>query len=275
MNAPSAAVRTVSLPDVDLVTETAGRGRPLVLLHGFGSDRHTWDGVWGRLARGRCVLRYDLRGFGQSQARGSSRFRHGSDLAALLEAAGIARCDLLGVSMGGAVALNFALDRPDRVRRLVLVSPGLVGWEWSDPWRARWAAVVETARAGDLDGARELWWRHPLFATARANPAAAGLLRQAIMAYSGRHWVEPDGEAPAASDVDRLHQLQPPTLLLTGALDLAEFRLIADLIAAAIPHLRRCDLPGAGHLPHLERPEAFVREVTEFLDAARPEEPGL
>ena len=258
-------VSTISLPDVALSLEACGRGSALVLVHGFGGDRSTWDGAWKALGRDRRLLRYDLRGFGQSIERDDQTFSHARDLEALLDAMGIRRCDLVGVSMGGAVALNFALDRPARVRRLVLVSPGLVAWDWSEDWRALWRPIVEAAVSGDLAQARELWWTHPLFETTRSTPAAAELLRKSILSYSGRHWVEGDRQEPALPDLDRLHLLAAPTLLLTGSRDLDDFRLIAGLIEAAAPDLRRKDYAGAGHLLHLEQPKAFNRDVLAFL----------
>src|SRR3546814_21057922 len=74
---------------------------------------------------------------------------------------GVVCCDLLGVSLGGAIALNFALDHPRRVRRLVLVSPGITAWDWSDEWRTLWAAITDAARSVGVARARELWWEPP------------------------------------------------------------------------------------------------------------------
>src|SRR3546814_7968339 len=101
-------------------------------------------------------IRYDLRGSGQSVASDDKPFRHASDLHALLDAMGVECCDLLGVSLGGAIALNFALDHPRRVRRLVLVSPGITAWDWSDEWRTLWAAITDAARSVGVARAREI-----------------------------------------------------------------------------------------------------------------------
>lgn len=256
----------VSVPGASLVVETAGDGEPpLVLLHGLAGDRTLWDFVWDDLATGRRAIRYDLRGFGGSVALNDAPFRHSRDLSALLRALEIERCDLMGVSLGGSVALNFALDHPERIRRLVLISPGMTAWEWSDDWRARWRTIVETARAGNVSGARELWWNHPLFATARASPAAATKLREVLQAYSGAIWTEGDHEEPAMPDLDRLPLLDVPTLLLTGAADLPDFGAIAQVIKAAAPDVRRVDYAGAGHMLNLERPKAVAAEVIAFL----------
>jgi 2-succinyl-6-hydroxy-2,4-cyclohexadiene-1-carboxylate synthase len=262
-------LRHVEVAGARLAVASSGSGPPLVLLHGFAGDRGLWDEVAPRLARSHRVIRYDLRGYGDSAAANRDPFSHARDLAALLDALSLQRCDLLGASMGGSIALHFALDQPQRVRRLVLASPGLVAWEWSEHWRAAWAPIVDAARGGDLQRARELWWQHELFATARAAPAAAVALRQSIQRYSGAHWIDGDDEQPALPDVERLASLRVPTLLLTGAADLPDFRLIADLIEAAAADVRRIDYAGAGHMVHLERPDDFVADAMRFL--ARPD----
>jgi len=257
--------RQVHVPGACLQVETQGDGEVVVLLHGFAGDRRSWDGFWSDLAQERRVIRYDLRGFGESVDLDQRPFRHTGDLAALLDALRIERCALVGVSMGGAIALNFALEHPERVRRLALVSPGLVAWEWSDDWRSAWRPIVDAARSGNLAAARELWWRHPLFDTTRADPRAAAKLRESIDAYSGSHWAQGDNEAPAMPDVDRVSLLAPETLLLTGSADLPDFRLIADLIEAVAPNVRRIEYDGAGHMLHLERPQAFAADMRAFL----------
>jgi pimeloyl-ACP methyl ester carboxylesterase len=250
--------------DTALVVETQGSGDPVVLLHGFADDRRSWDYIASGLSRERHVVRYDLRGYGESTESGQVPFRHALDLLFVLDTLNIARGDLVGVSMGGCIALNFALDFPERVRRLVLISPGLVGWEWSEQWRSHWAKIREAAASQNVSQARELWWNHPLFSTTRAHQPASDLLRAGISRYSGKHWLH-DNEEPALPDLDRLHTLRAPTLLITGTRDLEDFRLIADLIAGAAPNVTRVDLEGAGHLPHLESPSEVLNRMSSFL----------
>jgi len=237
-----------------------------VFLHGFGGDLHTWDAVWAELGDALPVLRYDLRGFGASSAPVDMPFRHADDLLAILDTVGIEQADLVGVSMGGAVALNLALDHPRRVRKLVLISPALVAWEWSEHWRELWRPIVAAATVGAMDEARRLWWQHPLFATTRSS-AGAGSLFESIMRFAGTQWVR-DEQRRALPDVERLHQLDSPTLLLTGGADLDDFRLIAALIEASAAHVRRIDLPQCGHLLQLEEPATCARHIVSFLHEA-------
>jgi 2-succinyl-6-hydroxy-2,4-cyclohexadiene-1-carboxylate synthase len=191
-------VRDVYVPGARLAVETSGEGeQPLLLLHGLAGDRRLWDPVWDRITVGRSAIRYDLRDFGASASLDDAAFRHSRDLEALLDALGVPVCDLVGVSLGGSIALNFALNCPERVRKLTLVSPGITAWEWSDEWRALWQAIVDAAQADDIGRARELWFAHPLFATTRASPSAAEKLRETLWAYSGAVWAKGDREEEA------------------------------------------------------------------------------
>lgn len=254
---------TLRLADAELHGESRAPNPPAVFLHGFGGDLHGWDGVWDRLNGSLDAIRYDLRGFGSSRALSQAPFSHGDDLLALLDAAGIERADLIGVSMGGSVAVQFALDHPDRMHRLILISPGLMGWEWSEAWKTLWRQITGHARAGRMDEARALWLAHPLFETTRRT-AAAPILAQSIARYSGAQWIA-DHEQACLPDLDRLPDLRTPTLLLTGAHDLPDFRLIADLIAGSGQDVTRIDLPDCGHMLPLEAPDACSAAISRFL----------
>ncbi|TGD76226.1 alpha/beta hydrolase [Mangrovimicrobium sediminis] len=263
----------VAAGGIELYGETRGESRGeiqgesprVVMLHGHGGDLHSWDALWQHLPADTPALRYDLRGFGRSGWDAHTPYDHADDLLAVLDARGIARVDLVGLSLGGSVALNFALRHPQRVASLVLVSPGMVAWDWTAEWRERWREIVALASAGDMDGARERWWQHPLFAPARAC-AAAPQLRAQIQAYSGVHWLG-DPHVRALPDIERVHQLAVPTLLLNGALDLPDFQLIGDVIAASAPAVQRRVFDGCGHMLLLEAAEESADTIAGFLAA--------
>jgi pimeloyl-ACP methyl ester carboxylesterase len=245
-----------------LAGERRGEGAPLVMLHGMAGCRRDWDRLVAALPADLATLRHDLRVFGESASEDLT-YSHADDLLALLVTLAIDRAPLIGLSMGGGVALNFALSHPERVSHLVLISPAMIGWEWSDTWKALWRGVASAARAGDLPLARERWWLHPMFAQVRDSKAAPEL-RAAIDAYHGAQWIR-DPQRPELPDIDRLHTLAPPTLLLTGEHDVPDMRLIAEVIAGAAPDVRRVDYAGAGHMLQLERADAVAEEVAGFL----------
>jgi 2-succinyl-6-hydroxy-2,4-cyclohexadiene-1-carboxylate synthase len=253
----------LELPGVQLHLQEQGEGPSAVFVHGFGGSLRSWDQLWPLLGQSRHLVRYDLRGFGCSRAVSDAAFTHTADLTALLAATSIGPCDLIGVSMGAGVALSFALDHPETVRSLTLISPQISGWEWSSPWRAQWEQITTLAREGRMDEAKALWWGHPLFATTRATPAATELRRE-IELFSGRQWVH-DNHALVMPDIERLHELQPPTLLLSGEQDLEEFQLMAGIIEASTANVRRVEVQGAGHLLHMEKPEVCAQHINGFI----------
>ena len=110
--------------------EDAGSGPPIVLLHGFSFDSGMWDPQFECLRRTHRVLRYDLRGFGESTVP-TGPYRHIDDLHAILGALQIERAMLVGLSLGSNIALAYALEHPDNVSALVLASPGLPGHTWA------------------------------------------------------------------------------------------------------------------------------------------------
>lgn len=236
-----------------------------IFLHGLGGDLYSWDDVWNQLPADFPALRYDLRGFGLSAAKNNTSFSHSDDLLAIMDSLNIDTANIVGVSMGGAVALNFALNSPQRVNTLMLISPALVAWEWSAYWQQLWHQITELARSGNMAKARQLWWLHPLFATTRKSPAAEKL-QQSIERYSGNVWIA-DYQRPELPDVERLYQLDVATLLLSGGKDLDDFRLMAELLSASASNLKRVDFPDNGHLLNLEIPEACCREILGFLNA--------
>jgi pimeloyl-ACP methyl ester carboxylesterase len=255
----------VSVEGGTLCGEARGETPALCFIHGMGGSRRSWDRILTELPEDLPLVRYDLRGFGESEAAEGATFSHADDLLALLDAEGIAQTCLVGLSMGGGVALNFALSHAERVSRLVLVSPAMVGWGWSDEWKALWRAVAQAARAGDMALARERWWNHPMFAVVRQTEAADELRRE-IEGYHGRQWMR-DDQRDELPDVDRLHELAMATLLITGERDVPDLRLIADVIEGAAPDVRRIDYSEAGHMLTLERPREVAQAIVEFIQS--------
>lgn len=265
---PTRTGRTVDLPGMRAHVDERGTGPAVVFVHGLGGDSGSWARIWPYLDVGRRYVRYDLRDFGLSIPKSQDEFTHVADLGDLLNALQIGECDLVGVSMGGGVALSFAIDQPERVRSLTLISPQIAGWEWSDAWQERWQVITSAAKSGNLEEAKQSLWDHPMFASTRAT-AASNDLREEIERFAGGTWIR-DNHALVLPDIERLHELQLPTLLLSGERDLDEFRLMADILEGSAANIRRTHLPG-GHLLQMELPELCAKEITAFLETHSPQ----
>jgi 3-oxoadipate enol-lactonase len=172
---------------------------------------------------------------------------------------------LIGTSLGGGIALEPALETPERVAALVLVGPGLDGHEWSEEVRASWEEEEEALGRGDLDAAVEanlrVWLPDDVDPDVRA--LVADMQRNAFELQAGHDDVHTNRLDPPAST--RLADVAAPTLVVTGAADVRDIHENADRLAAEIPGAERASIAGSGHLPSLERPDEFDAVVLAFL----------
>jgi len=253
-----------------LYYECAGSGPPLVLVHGFGLDRRMWDEQFFDFAQRWRVVRYDLRGFGRSAPPLVGQdYRHIADLAALLDHLGLARAALVGLSLGGLIVLNTALQYPDRVSALVLVDAIAGGRPMSVAWDEAYRAIRRQAHGGSVADAKQAWLDFDLFAPARAHPRAGPLLRQMIADWSGWQFANRDPENTLIRASDRLGEVRVPALVLVGERDLPDFLAIANELKAGLPLARLVVVPGGGHMLPMEAPGEFNALVTDFLRAAQ------
>jgi pimeloyl-ACP methyl ester carboxylesterase len=261
-------VRTEGFVEVqngNLWFELAGEGSPIVLIHAGIADSRMWDPqVTLLVTSGWRVLRYDVRGYRKSiGTKGPNPHWH--DLLRLLEALNIAHAVLVGSSLGAAIAIDFTLENPAMVRSLVLVSPGLGGYDWQPSIERYGAAILEAARADDTDRIVEehlrLWVdgrsRQPTSLDGSIRELARDMLHGAITVEDGAQM-----EPPA---IGRLSEIQKPTLILVGAEDLPDVLAIAELLEHGIQGATKVVLPDAAHLLNMERPKEFNELMLSFL----------
>lgn len=249
----------------ELLFECAGEGDAVVFLHGFGLDLRMWASQFKAFQSTFRVIRYDLRGFGRSSLPPVCKYAHEEDLQALLSHLGVTSAHVVGSSMGGRMALRFALACPKMVRSLVLADSALDGYPWSDEWQRRWKAMCETAKADGIAEAKRQWLEHPLFGSARTVPSCALLLSTMIGEYSGWHWRGTDtARSPSPALSERLHEICLPSLVITGAHDVPDFQAIGNRLAGGLPRAHREIIESSGHLVNLEAPDSFNRILLEF-----------
>lgn len=247
-----------------------GEGPPVVLLHAGVSDSRLWEPQLDSFAQSHTVLRVDLPGFGNSPLETNPVSFRGAVRDAM-DAEGIDRAALVGVSLGGNTALELALDSPERVTALVLVGAGLHDHEWSEEVTSFFAAEEEALERGDLEAAVDAnlrtWLAGPRRALEDIDPALRELVgemqKQAFRQQRGHEDVRMLRLDPPESE--RLGEVKVPTLVVTGDEDVADIHRIADRLAAGIPGAKRATIAAAAHLPSLERPEEFDRIVLGFL----------
>jgi 3-oxoadipate enol-lactonase len=270
------------LPHVDtngIVTlyEDAGQGPPVVLIHGHAADLRLWDlQVPALVEAGYRAIRYDLRGHGRSTAppAGYTWQNFALDLRDLMDRLGVPGAHFVGLSVGGGIALQLALDFPERASSLVLVDSALPGFDYSPEYAGAIEELVAAVRAeGPWPAFERLWLKQPLFDGVRRFPERFELLQTMVLGYTAADYLdETPYPPPERQAVDRLAELRAPTLVLVGELDIPDFQLIADVLAGNIAGARLQVIADAGHVPPLEQPEAFNRALLGWLGALATEQ---
>ncbi|GER91840.1 hydrolase [Dictyobacter vulcani] len=266
-----------------LYYEVAGTGHPFILIHGHLLDRRSWDDQFAVFAQQYRVIRYDQRGFGDSGlVTGEKPYSARQDLYELMKFLGIESAYLMGVSGGGALAIDFTLEHPELVDALIPVTAGVSGFQPSEemmkdhPVVARMYTSLndafeqhDIARAVDIS--LDLWTDGPGRLPAQAAPD----VRERVRAMTTRNWERPDEEIqdqmhpiplePPA--IERLSTIAVPTLIILGALDVPN---PLEHLAAEIPAARKIIMADTAHHPFMEKPSEFNQIVLDFLGSLKP-----
>jgi pimeloyl-ACP methyl ester carboxylesterase len=238
-----------------------GDGDPLVLIHAGIADARMWLPQADRFAGERRVVRPDLRGFGGT-AHSRDAYRHAADLADLFDDLEVSPAVVVGASMGGAVAIDLALERPDLVRGLVLVGSTYDGFRFLDrDLLDRWSVLTDIYEAGRLDEAAVVEtgiWLGP----GTSPDTTRAVVEMVRLSYDHGEIEEREIDPPAS---ERLGELEMPTLIVLGAEDRPDIHRSADELVNSIPHARMVTMPGATHLPSLEQPDVFNNVLVDFI----------
>lgn len=255
--------RTVSRPGGVVVhvedSEGVHRGTPVLLVHGFGASAAMWRPNRPALEARRRVLAPDLRGHGETVAPHEPALftvpEVVADLVAVLDEAGVERAIVGGMSLGGFLALRFALDHPDRLCALLLVDtgPGYRNAESRDRWNHFCESVAGRLEREGISALAE----SPELARTGGDPRGLALAARGLM-------VQHDA---VISSLDRI---DAPTLVVVGALD-EPFLAGSRHMASRIPGAELAVIKGAGHAANLDQVAEFDRVVADFLERRGPD----
>lgn len=250
---------------IDIYYNLYGSGPPFVLVHSLGMDQTMWDLQIPPLSQDFQVIVYDLRGQGQSE---SPDFSYSLDLFAddlhhLLRHLGLKNARILGLSLGGRIALKFALKYPQETRALILADTQS---EAPEENRTQFLWTADLARKEGMEKAAESFFSGPLFqGLAKIHPERFQKEKARFTQTSAI------GFAQCCIAIVRMERLtaflsgvQAPTLALAGEKD-EPYLPFLTLYAKSIPRCKSMIVPQAGHLSNLENPEAFNDAVSKFL----------
>lgn len=257
--------------------ESAGFGLPVVFLHAGVADRRIWAGQMQAVAEaGYHVISYDRRGFGESESK-DVPFNHAVDLEVVLDRLGVNAAVLVGNSLGGGIALEFALEHPDRVVALVLVGSAVGGFEGEEyPEEiAELEFLLERAlQRGDIEQANQIeahmWLDGPLEEDGRVEGTPRGLFLDMNRRRRHRRPLSQE-ETADVPVIEHLDAIKVPTLLLVGEYDYPDVIEAHEVLAEEIEEAFAITLEETAHLPSLERPDLFDPLLLEFLAALEGE----
>lgn len=227
----------------------------IVFLHGFSLDHRMWEPQVNTFNNTFNILTNDLRGFGKSSIP-TEAYSHHDDLLHLLIHLGVKNVHLVGLSMGGRVAIDFTLEHPDYVKTLTLFDTSLGGYKSEVDWKIQ---MINN----DIGLAKNEWINHPVFKYSINNPEIKKKLALMLKDYSGWHWMNGKSYEQVVSDAkDRLKEINVPTVVAVGEFDLEYFHNIARLIEQNIVNSKYVVIPDAGHMSNLDNAD-FVKEILE------------
>ena len=264
------------VPGGRLAYDVTGEGPPIVLMHAWICDRRMWDDVVPLLAGGHRVIRYDKRGFGDTEITQPVRYSNRADVIAVLDHLAIDRAALVGVSGGSVVALDTAIEFPDRVSALVCVAPGISGFDGGSTAaeESAFAVLERLEETRDwvplVDGELAMWVDGLGQPADRVPGAVRDRVRMMDLDAYTKHGNEPLDDViplePRATG--RLGSVAAPTLVVVGDLDTSGSIASARRIGSEVPGAQLVEWSGVAHLPPMERPREFAQLVEAFLDTA-------
>jgi 3-oxoadipate enol-lactonase len=235
---------------------------PILFIHGHTLDQRMWQ---PQLEAFKDHIAPTLRGYGDCEPP-TQPFSFVEDMIRLLEP--YEKIHLVGLSLGGNVALEIAVRYPAKIRSLALLDSSLKGFT---PDEAQVKAGVEVQSAYDqhgLEAAKKMWLDLPLFAAARQNPSIKTQLETWMADYSGWHWAQRVSPSAGIEDVSsRLAEITAKTLIVVGERDTNYFQNVAQYLEQQIENAKLEVIEGAGHMVNLEQPERINQVLTQHFQS--------
>ncbi|MDT0455032.1 alpha/beta hydrolase [Streptomyces sp. DSM 41527] len=266
-------MRSFDTEDGRLVYRDVGAGRPLVLLHGGFVDHGMWDDQIPVFATDHRVIAPDLRGHGGS-SNATTPFRQTDDLAALLRHLDVGPAVLVGLSMGGGIAVDTALEHPDLVGALVISGVGTSEPAFQDPWIHAIQAEQDRALAvGDAEAWVEAFIRGaagPHRTLDDVDQEVVCRLREMTRRTVSKHTgTEPVLMVPVTDTWERAAKITVPVLAVNGGIDSDDHIGMAERLVHTVANGRATTVEGTAHYPNMERPDTFNDILGRFLRSTR------
>lgn len=248
--------------------QKTGTGSAVVLIHGGTLDSRIWNNDINALVENHTVIRYDLRGAGRSMPANAA-FSHVNDLHHLLGEIGIDKAHLVGLSLGGGIAIAYALEHPERVSSVTALAPAISGQPVPPDAATPYSDALAAAREGQLADAVAAWLETPAVKLIANSDAAASKCVEAMVRDNLEEALQPSAHSqpPRPPSWQQLELLDIPVLLLIGDSDAQHLRQNVLAAANRLPQATYRELDGGiGHLLNIDAPVAFRKMLLDFLE---------
>ncbi|MET3924729.1 alpha/beta hydrolase [Devosia sp. 2618] len=254
-----------------LAGRKVGEGLPVVFLHAGVCDKRMWDSQMAVVAEeGWQAIAYDRRGYGQTQSA-DEVFSHVDDLETVLKALDIHAAVFVGCSLGGGLAVDFALRHPGRVIGLVLIGTSVTGAPWTATQAEEQieAAEEDAYERGDLDMLNRVQAHEWLDGPRAQSGRVGGAVRELFLDMNSIALNKPEltQEERPPNAWQRVSEIGAPSLLLVGDEDFTTLIERHDHLSEEMPNAFAAVLEGTAHIPSIERPDLVNSMLLEFLDA--------
>lgn len=252
--------------------ETTGEGEPLLFIHGGYLDLSMWDAQVDELTNaGFQVIRYSDIGHGKTISGNEKLFGHEIALR-LIDKLEIDKINVVGLSWGAMIATDFSLEYPEKIERLILVSPGLHGWQqyFADSLAAEnYNKRIEAQEQGDtlrfIEAFQKNWTDGPRRDASRVDPQVRKKIGSMILNNLQNHPEQSRSELQLPPAIERLQKINCPVLVVKGEHDVLDIHQITELLSDKIPDVQTVEIQGAGHTLTMEKPMEFNELIIKFI----------
>lgn len=252
-------------------TKIKGSGQPIILAHGGYLNLDMWNPQMEELSKTNKVIRFSDLGHGKSQKSGSQTYGH-EIIQQIITENEEQKSVLIGLSWGAMICVDYALNHPENVDKLILVSPGLNGWEYFKDSIANnnYQQRKKATEHSDTILAAKLFHKNWVIGPRRKREAlTTEFLTSSLKMIEqtmSTHWREDWSELDENKAITRLNEIQIPTYIIIGREDAEDILLIADEYEKHIPNSKKIVIEDAAHLINMEHPEKFNAIIRTILN---------
>ncbi|HYE54322.1 MAG TPA: alpha/beta hydrolase [Chitinophagaceae bacterium] len=262
----------IPMGDTRIYYESAGEGDALLLVHAGFQDVVMWSAQVPELSKRYRVITIDVPGHGRTQ-NDTIRSYPADFIRTVLDSLHISKASVAGVSLGASCVTDFVLAHPERVNKVILVAAGVNGWDRKFKLDSVVIAYFESFFAAlekkDTTGAAELftkfWCDGPKRTPQQVQDTIRNYVYQTTLANMQQHKIRGWPVLAEPPAIERLHQWQPPLLIIDGDQDVPYIHEACSYIQSTVPGSKRISIPNTGHMLNMEDPKAFNKAVLDFL----------